>query len=347
MINHPPAAPPAATAKTEFGRFVSAKRREADLTQRELAQHLYVTESAVSKWERGLSYPDISLVPLLARTLGVSEGELINASEDHGARSDANDARVYRRSRAALMWSIVTSAGAAVIASLIVNLAVQHTLSWFFVVLFAVAVAFSLIGLPFLVSRHRGWVVLAASLVSLFALLGTTQLLYGGTYLPVAITSVIFAAILLFSPFAVRMVRNPPLPYRVVLVLAIDSVALVVLLLVVLQQTDHLDALVPVALPIAGLCLAFAWTVALVIRYLPARPMVTAAIVVLLSGVFTMITNPVIDAILDGGSPRLPPTHLRVWDVDHISGNVSLLVFLACATVAAALLLAALRRRQR
>lgn len=39
--------------KIGFGKFIARKRKEKNLTQRELAEQLYVTESAVSKWERG------------------------------------------------------------------------------------------------------------------------------------------------------------------------------------------------------------------------------------------------------------------------------------------------------
>jgi transcriptional regulator with XRE-family HTH domain len=39
--------------KLTFGKFISKKRKEAELTQRDLADQLFVTESAVSKWERG------------------------------------------------------------------------------------------------------------------------------------------------------------------------------------------------------------------------------------------------------------------------------------------------------
>ena len=47
--------------KERFGAFLSRLRREKGLTQRELADRLYVSDKAVSKWERGLSLPSPSL----------------------------------------------------------------------------------------------------------------------------------------------------------------------------------------------------------------------------------------------------------------------------------------------
>ncbi len=41
--------------KKTFGAYILKRRRELGMTQRELAERLYVTESAVSKWERGVS----------------------------------------------------------------------------------------------------------------------------------------------------------------------------------------------------------------------------------------------------------------------------------------------------
>lgn len=41
--------------KKSFGAFLGQRRKELELTQKELAQRLFVTDSAVSKWERGLS----------------------------------------------------------------------------------------------------------------------------------------------------------------------------------------------------------------------------------------------------------------------------------------------------
>ena len=47
--------------KKTFGAYICRRRKELGLTQREFADRRFVTESAVSKWERGMSYPDITL----------------------------------------------------------------------------------------------------------------------------------------------------------------------------------------------------------------------------------------------------------------------------------------------
>jgi transcriptional regulator with XRE-family HTH domain len=49
---------------------------ERNMTQRELAWHLQVSVQAVSKWERGYTYPDISMLSPIARIFYVSLDEL-------------------------------------------------------------------------------------------------------------------------------------------------------------------------------------------------------------------------------------------------------------------------------
>lgn len=63
--------------KEKLGLFVSRLRKEQNMTQKELAERLGVTDKAVSKWERGLSFPDISLLEPLADTFDVSVMELL------------------------------------------------------------------------------------------------------------------------------------------------------------------------------------------------------------------------------------------------------------------------------
>ena len=66
-------------AKT--GLFIAQRRRTLGMTQQELADRLGVTDKAVSKWERGLSYPDITLVSPLADALGTTERALLSGEE--------------------------------------------------------------------------------------------------------------------------------------------------------------------------------------------------------------------------------------------------------------------------
>ena len=62
--------------KEKVGAFLAQLRKEKGYTQKELAEKLWVSDKAVSKWERALSMPDIALLTPLARCLGVSVTEL-------------------------------------------------------------------------------------------------------------------------------------------------------------------------------------------------------------------------------------------------------------------------------
>ena len=64
---------------TSVGGFIAELRKEKGLTQAELAERVGVTGGAVSKWERGLCYPDIETVGRLAEVFGLSVGEMLAA----------------------------------------------------------------------------------------------------------------------------------------------------------------------------------------------------------------------------------------------------------------------------
>ena len=63
----------------KFGAFIAETRRERGMTQAALAARLHVTDKAVSRWERGLGFPDISTIEPLAAALGVSVLELMRS----------------------------------------------------------------------------------------------------------------------------------------------------------------------------------------------------------------------------------------------------------------------------
>lgn len=64
-----------------MGMFICKLRKENNMTQMELAQQLHVTDKAVSRWERGIGYPDIQLLPALSESLHVSVAELISCKK--------------------------------------------------------------------------------------------------------------------------------------------------------------------------------------------------------------------------------------------------------------------------
>lgn len=64
------------------GRFISERRKAINLTQKELANKLNITDKAVSKWERGLSFPDISILIPLAEILNISLYDLLIGGND-------------------------------------------------------------------------------------------------------------------------------------------------------------------------------------------------------------------------------------------------------------------------
>ena len=58
--------------KERTGQLITELRKEKGLTQKQLADALNVTDKAVSKWERGLSFPDISMLEPISEVLGIS-----------------------------------------------------------------------------------------------------------------------------------------------------------------------------------------------------------------------------------------------------------------------------------
>ena len=66
---------------TKFGSFVARTRKDKNMTQAELAIKIKVTDKAVSRWERGLAFPDINTLEPLAEALGVSVLELMKSEK--------------------------------------------------------------------------------------------------------------------------------------------------------------------------------------------------------------------------------------------------------------------------
>lgn len=105
------------------GALIAQARKEKNLTQKDLAQNLHVSVQAVSKWERGLNFPDIALMEPLAELLELTVSELMagerNAqAEEELVRSSlrmgkllGHRARKWRRLFVALALAVVCLGG--------------------------------------------------------------------------------------------------------------------------------------------------------------------------------------------------------------------------------------------
>jgi transcriptional regulator with XRE-family HTH domain len=76
--------------KQNFGTMIATLRKEKGMTQLDLAEKMGVTDKAVSKWERDLSFPDVNSLPKLAEIFEVSVDELmqVKAEEKEQPQND-------------------------------------------------------------------------------------------------------------------------------------------------------------------------------------------------------------------------------------------------------------------
>ena len=72
----------------KFGQFIAGIRKEKKMTQAELAGKIHVTDKAISRWERGLGFPDIQTLEPLAQALGISVLELMRSERQETEKQD-------------------------------------------------------------------------------------------------------------------------------------------------------------------------------------------------------------------------------------------------------------------
>ncbi len=163
--------PETGNQKQTFAAYIAQKRKNAGLTQEELAGRLYVTHSTVSKWERGLSYPDIALVSDICRELSISEHEFFTACDDVARDREKREASAYRKLLFRWKNTFLVSYLVTIAVCFICDLAIRHGLDWFWIVLTSLMLAFSFTNVPFMVEKEKHVCCFGSATVSLFLLL--------------------------------------------------------------------------------------------------------------------------------------------------------------------------------
>ena len=174
-----------------IGQFIAELRKEKHLTQKELADRLYITDKAVSKWERGLSCPDITILPEVAAILGVTVDELLSGrrkpveKKEQKAEIEAviNYAEKSLESRVkntrkicAVGFSVFLLAG--VLVCMVCDLAISGHMTWSLIVISSILYAWIVL-FPFIRFGTKGIIgsLIALSFLTLPYLYALTQII--------------------------------------------------------------------------------------------------------------------------------------------------------------------------
>lgn len=290
--------------KRSFGEYLRKKRLEMALTQKDLAQRLYVTESTVSKWERGLSYPDVSLVTAICGALSISEHEFFSACDDDQAHAQEKAAQRWKKAVTGLQWFFGISYLIAIAACFVCDIAIYHALDWFWIVLTAIGLGACFTNLPFLVKRNRLPICLGAATVCLLLLLTSCWAYGGGRWLGGGLC---ITAVSLALPWGIWAIWRFYGKWVAVLSACLTSLWVFLLLAVVWAFVGG-DWLLKLAYPLAAVGVAFGWGYLGCILWLPAGRVLKAGVAALLTSFAIPIFNSLCVRLL--GEQNGP----RFWD---------------------------------
>lgn len=343
--------------KKSFGEFLKQKRQEKNLTQKDLAELLFVSASAVSKWEKDIAHPDISLLPKLSKLLGVTEHELITASIDNVAREEKKQAKKWRVLVTTWDLFFYISYGVALIPCFICNLAIDKTLSWFWIVLSALILAFTFTNLPKFIKKYKLILIPLSEYLALCLLLGVVAIYTNGNWLFVAAISVLLGLAIIFVPIIIANYK-PFEKFRKVndfVSVLIDFLLLNVLLLVVYGYTvtNNFTAerwYLTIALPIV-LFLYAVLNLLLAVRFLKLNKLLNTSIILALCDLFLYIVPLFIKVDNVGAQQELNDLNIFManfsnWNPDVcLENNVHCIIFLSALLTAVVFLVFGLVKR--
>lgn len=283
--------------KTTLGKFIRTKRKEKGLSQKDFANILYVTESAVSKWERGVSYPDITLVSGICKALDITEHELCIASEDYKQRETERMAKKYVKTIRTYNFISLGIYLAILVPCFIGLVIADHDIRQFLMWLTSIAMTASLINVPTLMKKHKGIITLGCFYVTLNLLLlaGFGMGDISGFFM--AFLSVTFSFVLIFLPIILckedlgKCLKG----YRGLICMAADTI----LLFALIAYGCYIDGcsmdyiIKSVMFPVAFL-IAIPWGLFAVIRYVKFNGFFKTAICIAYMGILLFFTESIL-----------------------------------------------------
>ena len=327
-----------------FGEFLKQKRQEKVLTQKQLANILFVSESAVSKWEKDVAHPDITLLPKLSEVLGVSEHELITASIDKQAREEKTQAKKWRT--LSFTWELFfyITYVVALIPCFIVDLAVNKTLSWFWIVFSALVLSFTFTNLPKYIKKYKLFLIPLSMFAALCLLLGVCCVYTKGNWFWIVTLSVFLGLIMIFMPIYIAKydlfakIRK----YNDFISVAIDFIVLNILLIVINIYTyvngfSSIAWYLPYALPISLFVYLFL-NILLAVRFLKLNKLLKTSIILFIIDIlylippFVKVDNPYAQKEIE--QTNIFKADFSKWIPEVVlENNIHLIVFLSLITL--------------
>lgn len=315
-----------------FGIFLAQKRREAGLTQKQLAEKLYVSESTISKWEKNKANPDISIISELSSILNVTEHELLSASVDKEERKKSVYARRWKT--LSFTWNLffIISYGITLLTCFIVNLAGGKTLDWFFIVLTSIILASTFTTVPRYISKYKLLIVPLSQLLALFLLFGVCCIYTSGTWFILATVPTCFAFLLIFLPIFLKH-YIPNFKHTAIVSVSVDIISLLAMLFII-NTVENGSWFFIFALPLTLYCSVIPLIFVLVIRYTNLEKLLKSSILTFIFIPFCIIAYFIVNGLLSSvfGLEKevinLP--NFSAWNTDTmISSNVCFLVLIA------------------
>ena len=318
------------TDKKTFGSFIKIKRTEKNYSQKDLAEMLFVTEGAVSKWERGVSYPDITLISDICRVLDISEHELITASIDTDTRKLKHEARKFRAIRGTGFWVPTISYGIALVTCFICNLAVSHTLSWFFVVLAALICAYTLVPTVTCFFESKKLLAFTVSTYLSICLLLFTCAVYtnGLSWFLTACIGILMGYVLLFVPILLSKTNYSR--YKFIISFTVTLV-LTVLMMIHIRIWQSFVLGKAILMAVYGFVPVIACAVICAFRF---NAFLKTGICTAVSGITLYYANHVATVLFGTSSSNSYQVDFRNWE-QCLNGNVQLIVLLSFLFVSA------------
>ena len=316
--------------KNMLGKFIRIKRENAGLSQKQFAEQLFVTESAVSKWERGVNYPDITMISDICRVLDVSERELITASEDTSYRRIKKQVLQYERLKKLSFW-IPTSAYllTILICSVCCLTGVMPVSTWL-IVLASLACAFLFFPsvTRFVKSKSLIWylVTSAAGVAVLLTVCGAvTKSIY---WVPTAVMGTLLGYSAVFLPIVLKKYsKNGFISTHKTFISFIADTVLTIILVATVQ------ILIPINLRSAELTVLYCFCPLLItglVVSLRLNGLIKGGICTVIFGICAFLTNYFVGLVYD--VPADMAINLSDW-ATYTNGNVLLTVLVTCAAV--------------